>query len=236
METNTLDPHGWQATGQFINEEHVKLDGRCIKRIRKEKMGQKTDTQGGRILVVHSFFTRSKGYYSFKISSPTPNQDFAVGFATNDRGVMYEGATGVIFRWEDFWKKCYDKREVALVEKCSENDVIECSLIHTRVGDRKYAIVLIAKNGNLITRHALETSGVVWPVISLNSPDSVINIDPKPILDKVLVETGIIFITFDSNHVINQSIMMSRHKVNFGTYYHYYSVGYNVFSYVHNVT
>ena len=71
-------------------------------------------------------------------------------------------------------------------------------MIHTRVGDRKYAIVLIAKNGNLITRHALETSGVVWPVISLNSPDAVINIDPKPILDKVHVETGIIFITFDS--------------------------------------
>ena len=48
------------------------------------------------------------------------------------------------------------------------NDTIKCCLLYQIIRERKYAIVQIMKDGQLISSQALEAE-VVWPVIIIGS-------------------------------------------------------------------
>ena len=128
---------------------------------------------------------RSMGKFSFTITCSTPNQDFAVGFTSEHKSLVYEGGVGVIskeefrrdwnFDHENFWKVCYHKRQISSVYKTNINDPIECCLVYQTFRERRYAIVQIMKNSQLISSQALEIDDVVWPVITIGSSQTKID-------------------------------------------------------------
>ena len=127
---------------------------------------------------------RSMGEYSFTITCLTPNQDFAVGFTSEHRSVVYEGRVGVISKeafiaWElpQNYKNYYHKKQISSVEKTNINDTIECRLLYQTVGEGKYAIVQFIKNSQIISSQALETD-LVWPVIQIGSSQTKIDTNP----------------------------------------------------------
>ena len=169
------------------NDEPVRLDGSILTLVYEES-GTDGVNREGRIMTTNPL-PRSLGSFSFEISSLTPTHEFAVGYATSSKSVVYEAGTGLIVKetrngkWMSSgmrYQKGYEKRNIENTEKCSENDVIQCSLAYTTARDIDYATVLIKKNGTVLARHAIETSDVAWPVISLSSSETKINTVPRP--------------------------------------------------------
>ena len=171
----------------------MKLDDACIT-FTPEQEGDDTEERKlqrkGRVLGSNPI-PRSMGKYSFTITCSTPNPDFAVGFTTEHKSVVYEGGVGVVSKeafigtwheWEYhekmFWTDGYHKKQISSVDKTNINDTIECCLLYQAVRERKYAIVQFMKNGQLISSQALETE-VVWPVITIGSSQTKIDTIPS---------------------------------------------------------
>ena len=125
--------------------------------------------------------------HSFMVSSPSPNPKFDVGITTSKKSVVYEVETGTIsidkhggywdYESERFWNQYTKKKKViAKVEKCGINDIVECTVMYRN----RAAAIHFLKNGSLISKQALQTSGVVWPVIAIGSSQTIVNINPTP--------------------------------------------------------
>ena len=147
---------------------------------------------------------RSLGGFSFTIHSSSPNPTFAAGFTSNSKSVIYEGGVGLIsneelnydwdFNGEDgmiFWNG-YRKEKITETDKTEINDKIECNLIYQSIGKRKYALVNFIKNGVLLSKQALETE-VVWPVITIGSSQTKIELAPNSEEHFTIDKSGMVF-------------------------------------------
>ena len=83
----------------------MKVEDACITYMQPQECDDNEDwklQRKGRILASNPI-PRSMGKYSFTVGCSTPNQEFAVGFATTKKSVVYEGEVGFISKEE--WKK-----------------------------------------------------------------------------------------------------------------------------------
>ena len=193
INVNQADLFPWRPSRK---DGPMKIEDACITYTPKQE-GDNTEEEEwksqrkGRILGLNPI-PRFMGEYSFTISCSTPIQDFAVGFTSKESSVVYEGGLGVIskeffinntwiewkFTDDGFWRYSYRKKQISSVEKTNINDTIECCLLYQTFRERKYAIVQIIKNSQLISSQALETE-LVWPVIQIGSPQTTIDTNPN---------------------------------------------------------
>ena len=147
---------------------------------------------------------RALGGFSFTIHSSSPNPTFAAGFTSNSKSVIYEGGVGLIsneelnydwdFNGEDgmiFWNR-YRKEKITETDKTEISDKIECNLIYQSIGKRKYALVNFITNGVLLSKQALETE-VVWPVITIGSSQTKIELAPNSEGHFTIDKSGMVF-------------------------------------------
>ena len=100
----------------------MKIEDACIT-YTPEQEGDDTEEwklqRKGRILGSNAI-PRSMGEYSFTITCSTPIQDFAVGFTSERKSVVYEGEVGVITKEafiDESWSWHFDHNFFCLTPK-----------------------------------------------------------------------------------------------------------------------
>ena len=66
------------------------------------------------------------------------------------------------------------------VGKVAEGDVLKVSLLYTTFLGSKYAIVIVHKNGKVISNQNLKTNDVLWPVIQIGGTTAKIEVKMNP--------------------------------------------------------